>query len=142
MRKSVNNEMSPVDLIAREMKDRKLRNVDVSRMLNLSPSSITAMFKQKDMSVDKLILCCHGFKYNFFEELASKLVYPCTAIPGLTKAGYTALINNLKTTNNELVTQNKTLQSSLDEANEKLKMLEVEHKIVKEIMNKLIEGRI
>ena len=127
MRKSVYNEMSPNDLISREMKQRKLRNADVSRLLDVSPSSVTEMFKRKDMSVNKLIDCCYGFKYNFLQELAGKLEFPGPAIEGET-------IGTLEI-------QNQSLQANLDEANEKLKVLELEHKVVKEVLNKIIEGK-
>ena len=141
MRKSVYNEMSPNDLISREMKQRKLRNADVSRLLDVSPSSVTAMFKRKDMSVNKLIDCCYGFKYNFLQELAGKLEFPGPAIEGETIGSYPKLISNLQLRNSTLEIQNQSLQANLDEANDKLKMLELEHKVVKEVLNKIIEGK-
>lgn len=141
MKQSVYNGMSPIDLIVREMKERKLRNVDVSKMLDLSASSITATLQQKDISLDKLISCCHGFKYNFLEELANMLEYEGPAMEGEPKGNSQRHINALGIQINTLEKQNKSLQASLDEANEKLKILEVEHKVVKGILDKLIEGR-
>lgn len=135
------NGPSPIELISREIQNRKLRNVDVSKMLKLHPSSITVMLTRQDISVYKLISCCYAFRYNFLQELANSLALPGPSITDMPHISYPGIINQQKKKSSELERKNLSLQAALDEANHKLLLLELEHKTVKEILNKLLEAK-
>lgn len=64
-----------VDIIKREMKNRRITVAELARGLKMTPSSVKGMLERPTLQVQKLAELSVFFKYNFFREIAEKLPY-------------------------------------------------------------------
>jgi hypothetical protein len=64
-----------VDIIKREMKNRRITAAEVARALQVNPSSVKGMLQRPTLQVQKLAELSVFFRYNFFYEIAEKLSF-------------------------------------------------------------------
>lgn len=132
MKTVIPDALDPIAMIDREMKKQNLTPGVLAKKIKRHPSSVTAMLRKENTSVERLIVCSRALKYNFFQEIAYKLNYPGPADP---KANpLTQTVNSLNSEIQVKAKQISDLEKKLADADMDKKLLEKELSTIKQVM--------
>ena len=85
--------LSPITMIAREMKRKHINVTDLGRGLRIKHSSVVGMMQRSTLQVQRLAEVSEFLNYNFFREIANKLPY---TEPDYTVEIYRTEVNGLQ----------------------------------------------
>ncbi len=103
-----------IPMIKRELKNRHMPKAALARGLNKSHATIQGLLNRETLSVKWVVDLCDFFQYNFFREIAEKFPYE------------EPVYREEK--------QPEALTSQLAEQQERLKELEIEVKILRQVV--------
>jgi len=103
-----------LQIIKREMQERHMSPIELSRKLGLHQTTIHGLLKRDSIKVERLAKLCKVFQYNFFREIAEQFSYEQPVFDNTFKQKEATLIEKI----NKLKEENKTLKIKVEVLNE------------------------